>query len=109
MKEKQYEIEVYSNASHGCWGKQHYFGLVLSSNTVANAESFALDILAGMTPNEVKKESEGRFYICEVCGLHSWVPTEDGGLKRVKLDLDKPFGYEEAEKRFTVKARVFRG
>lgn len=109
MKEKQYEVEVYESTSHGHYGKQHYFGWVLSSDKVENAKSFALDILAGMTPNEIRKESDGRFYICNVCGLHSWVPTGDGHFKYVKLDLDKPIGYEEAKKRFTIKARVFRG
>lgn len=109
MKERQYEVEIYEKTSHGHFGKQHYFGWVLSSDKKENAISFALDILAGMTPNEVRKESDGRFYICNVCGLHTFVPSEDGKFKYVKLDLDKPFGYEEAERRFTVKARLFKG
>lgn len=110
MRMKQYEVEVYEKHSHGVWGKQHYFGMVLSSNNIANAESFALDILAGMTPNEVRERSDGRFFICSISGLRSWVPVGDGvHHKCVRLDLDKPFGYEEAEKRFTVKARVFKG
>lgn len=106
MKEKQYEVEIYEKHSHGHWGKQHYFGWVLSSDKVANAESFALDILAGMTPNEVVKESDGRFILC---GLHTMKKQEDGSYKYAKLDLDEPFGYEEVQERFTVKARVFRG
>ena len=107
-KEKQYEVEVYEAHSHGCWGKQHYFGWVLSSDKVANAESFALDILAGMTPNELCKEADGRLtrdpYL-----WHAWEPLEDGTWRYVTLDMDKPIGYEEAAKRFTVKARVLRG
>lgn len=109
MKEKQYEVEIYEKYSHGHWGKQHYFSWVLSSDKIANAESFAIDILAGMTPNEVRKESDGRFYICNVCGLHTVKKQEGGSYKYAKLDLDEPFGYEEVERRFTVKARVFRG
>jgi hypothetical protein len=109
MQEKQYEVEVYEKCRHGKYGKQHYFGWVLSSDKKENAISFALDILAGMTPNEVRKESDGRFYICGVCGLHTFIPTEDGGYKYASLDLDKPFGYEEVERRFSVKARLFRG
>lgn len=108
MKEKQYEVEVYEKYSHGCWGKQHYFGWVLSSDKIANAESFALEILAGMTPNEICKESDGRLKYDPFI-WHTFEPTEDGKYRYVVLDPDKPIGYEMAEKRFTVKARVFRG
>lgn len=107
MKEKQYEVEIYAKYGNGRYGKRHYFGWVLSSDKIANAESFALELLAGMTPNEIHKESDGRFIIN--CGLHTFVPTEDGKYKYVLLDHNEPIGYEEAEKRFTVKARVFRG
>ena len=107
MKEKQYEVEVYEKHSHGCYGKMHYFGWVLSSNNKANAESFALDILAGMTPNEISKESDGK--LSTSYGWHTFVPMGDGKCRYVELDLDKPSGYEEAEKRFTVKANIFRG
>lgn len=108
MKERQYEVEVYEGYSHGCWGKQHYFGWILSSDKKANAESFALDILAGMTPNELMKESDGKVRV-DVCGWYGYVPTGDGTYRYVKLDNNKPIGYKEAERRFTVKARLLRG
>ena len=108
MKEKQYEVEIYEANNHGCWGKQHYFGWVLSSDKIANAESFALDILAGMTPNELCKESDGRLP-CDTYIWHTWEPLGDGKHRYVVMDMDTPIGYEEAAKRFTVKARVFRG
>jgi hypothetical protein len=108
MKEKQYEVEIYASDSHGCWGKQHYFGWVISSDKIANAESFALDILAGMTPNEINKEADGKFFH-GITKLYGFVPNGDGTFRYVPLDNDKPIGYKEAERRFTVKARVFRG
>lgn len=108
MKEKQYEVEIYEKTSHGCWGKQHFFCWILSSNNKANAESFALDILAGMTPEEISRESDGKC-IYDFTGWWGFVPNGDGTSKYVKLDPDKAIGYEEAERRFTAKARVFRG
>jgi hypothetical protein len=108
MKEKQYELEIYNYYSNGRYGKQHYFGWVLSSNNRANAESFALDILAGMTPNEINKEADGKFILGST-HLHKFVPNGDGTFRYVELDNDEPIGYEEAERRFTVKARVLRG
>lgn len=108
MKEKQYEVEIHEKHSHGHWGKEHYFGWVLSSDKVANAESFALDILAGMTPRELHNESEGKIRL-EPYVWHTFVPLGNGYSKYVELDYDKPIGYEEAESRFTIKARVFRG
>jgi hypothetical protein len=108
MKERQYEVEVYERYSHGCYGKQHYFGWILSSDKKANAESFALEILGRMTPNELHKESDGKLRT-DVYGWHKFVPTQDGKYKYVILDNDEPIGYEEAEKRFTVKARLFKG
>ena len=107
MKERQYEVEVYGSCNHGCWGKMHYFGWILSSDKKANAESFALEILAGMTPNEIHKESDGKFIIN--CGLHRMIPIGDGKYKSKQIDKDEPLGYEEAERRFTVKARLLRG
>ena len=108
MKERQYEVEVYERYSHGCYGKQHYFGWILSSDKKANAESFAFEILAGMTPNELMKESDGKIRV-DICGWHTWESLGNGKVRYVKLDNDKPIGYEDAEKRFTVKARLFKG
>ncbi len=107
MKEKQYEVEVYEKHSHGKWGKMHYFGWVLSSDTIANAESFALDILAGMTPLEIAKEADGKNLGIEY--WHTFERQENGTLRYVKVDPNKPLGYEGAESHFTVKARVFKG
>jgi hypothetical protein len=106
MKERQYEVEVYEKHSHGCWGKVHYFGWILSSDKRENAESFALEILAGMTPNDIHKESDGKFNI--KC-LDTMIPNVDGTYKWMWLPLDTPIGYEEAEKRFSTKARLLRG
>lgn len=107
MKERQYEVEVYERYSHGCWGKTHYFGWILSSDKKANAESFTLEILAGMTPNEIHKESDGKFNAS--FGLFRYVPIGDGKYRSKLIDKNEPLGYEEAERRFTVKARLLRG
>lgn len=107
MKAKQYEVEVYESYSHGCYGKTHYFGWILSADKKEGAEAFALEILAGMTPNEIHKESDGKFIIN--CGLYRYIPVGDGKHRSVLIGKDEPLGYEEAERRFTVKARLFRG
>lgn len=107
MKEKQYEVEIYEKHSHGHYGKTHYFGWVLSSDKRENAETFALEILAGMTPDEIKKESDGRFITS--CGLHRWEALGNGKVRYIPIPNDQPVGYEFAESAFTVKARVFRG
>lgn len=109
MKERQYEVEVYEKYSHGCWGKRHYFGWILSSDKKENAESFALDIIAGMSPNELVKEADGKMVPPGVCGWHTWEDLGNGKRRWVKLDNDKPVGYEFAEGNFTVKARLFKG
>ncbi len=106
MKERQYEVEVYEKHSHGCWGKQHYFGWVLSSDKKENAISFAYDILAGMTPSEIVKEANGKAI---TPSWHTWERQEDGTLRYKKLDSNNPVGYEFAEDHFTVKARLFKG
>lgn len=98
---------MYGAYSHGRYGKTHYFGWILSADKKENAEAFALEILAGMTPNEIYKESDEKFFID--CGLYKYVHTGDGIYKSVAIEKDKPLGYEEVERRFTVKARLLRG
>ncbi len=109
MKERQYEVEVYERYSHGCYGKVHYFGWILSADKKENAESFALDIIAGMTPNELVQEANGRMVPPGVSGWHIWEKQENGKMKYIQLDNNKPVGYNYAENNFTVKARLFKG
>ena len=107
MKEKQYEVEIYSSYQNGRYGKTHYFGWILSATNKANAESFALDILAGMTPNEIMNESDGK---CgQWFGWYNLVPIGNGVYRHVTINNDAPIGYEFAERRFTIKSRVFKG
>ena len=49
---KQYEVEVMGKYSHGCYGKEHYFGMVVSTESCKQAEMFADDILYEMTYEE---------------------------------------------------------
>lgn len=109
---KQYEVEVMGRYSHGRYGKERYFGLVLSAENCEAAKSFAEDIVYGMTYQEFfdrcmndayKKEGIQKSF------MNRWIWIEDGGKERTiferkELD-DKISQYQE----FTFKARVFKG
>lgn len=103
MKMRDYEVEIYERHSHGHFGKQHYLGWILNDSSVENVKSFAAEILAGMTYREVFKDCP---YL--IPG-YRFVSIGDGKYRCEKIDADDKIGYEQVEKLFTIKARLFRG
>jgi len=107
---KKYKITITSKASHGRYGKTKLTTWVLEEKNKEYACSFALEILAGMTWNEFEEDVEAagnnvyKFW-------HSLqeVKVDETHYKYVPYDVNKIIGYEEAEKKFTIKAEVFKG
>lgn len=110
---KQYEVEVKGLYSHGCYGKEHYFTLVLAADSCKDAESFADDVLYGMTYQEF-------FNLCiRDCYQNPHVQESFmNECKRIDLPDGKcRFQYIQHEltdkigdaRSFTFKARVFKG
>ena len=101
---KQYEIEIYGSQFHGHFGKRHFkhLNMILSHDTIAKVKDFALDIIAGFTYKEVYGENP-------ISYGGEFVPIGNGKEKYVAHTADEQIGYENAERDFTIKARVFRG
>ena len=109
---KQYEVEVMGRYSHGCYGKEHYFGMVVSVESCKQAEMFADDLLYEMTYEEFFERCINHFkhpYAREqFMTEEKMIPLQTGGYKFqvIKHELSDRIG--DAHK-FTFKARVFRG
>ena len=80
--------------------------MVLAADSKAKVEDFAFDVLAGMTPNEINEEAQGKFL--SSTGLYKSEQIDKNLYMRVKMDLNVPIGYEEAVERFSVKASIIR-
>lgn len=95
MKTKQYAVEVLEKTSHGKYGKDTFQVWCLSETSKARAVEFGYEILAGMTYREIIKD------YCEEhkCDIRFMIPF--------CCESDKPIGYENAKRFFTVKAYLY--
>jgi hypothetical protein len=111
---KQYEVEIKERYSHGCYGKQTYFGLVLSADSCKNAETFAEDIIYDMTYQEffdrcISDNYRKSIVQTQFMNVQIWTRDESGRYiiptyyKRELTDKIKN------DRKFTFKARVFKG
>lgn len=95
MKTKQYAVEVLEKRSHGRYGKDVFQVWCLSETSKERVVEFGYEILAGMTYKEIIKDfaeehnHDIRFMIPFGC------------------DNDKPIGYENAKRYFSVKAYLY--
>lgn len=96
---KNYEIEIYESGLHGRNKANKIFSWNLNADSISQVKSFALEILAGMTFVEVYGD------IPILYGFER-IPNDNGTFKLRKYQADEILGYENAEKRFTIKARV---
>ena len=110
---KNYEVEVKGRYAHGCYGKEHYFGMVLCAENGKAAESFAEDILFDMTYQEFFDRCINDNYRKEIVQdsfMEGWESTTDDEGKQVykhyHRNLTDKIG---ADHKFTIKARVFKG
>lgn len=99
---KTYEVEIYESGKHGSYKSQKMFTWILSHNTIACVKDFAIEILAGMTYEEVFGKNTARY------GAER-IPNGNGTHRLRTYDAKEKLGFEAAEKRFTIKARVFKG
>lgn len=92
---KQYRVEVLEKTSHGRHGKHMFFPLALYGFNMYDAESVAIEMLAGMTFNEFTSyvSYKGK----DIC----WEPI----LEDNKHNLNNMIGFELVEKYFSF--RVF--
>lgn len=112
---KDYEVEVMGRYAHGCYGKEHYFGMVLSAENCKAAETFADDLVYDMTYQEFFERCVNHFH-----GEHSefvreqfmnvcvWTTHADGKMtcKYYQRSLTDKI---KDDHKFTFKARVFKG
>ena len=99
---KNYEVEVYESGLHGQYKASKKFTWILSSNTIQQVKDFAFEILAGMTFEEVYSDNTILYGFEEI-------RLDDGKIKLRKYQAKETLGYELAERRFTIKARVYKG
>ena len=97
MKTKQYAVEVLSKRSHGKYGKDTFQVWCLSETSKERAIEFGYEILAGMTYHEILKP------YCEETKTDIRMITPFG------YDNEKPIGYEDSKRFFTVKAYLYKG
>lgn len=100
-KTKDYDVDVYSSSSHGRYGKDHFFRWCLNDTSIENVKLFAIEILAGMTYKEVFGDD---FFMY---GMKK-IENADGTFRLKTPSADEMLGYEVAESRFTIKARVLK-
>lgn len=110
---KNYEVEVMGRYSHGCYGKDHYFGMVLCAENCKAAETFAEDVISEMTYQEFFEMCVNDNYRKEIVqnsfmGVWEWTTHGDGTktCKYCQRSLTDKIG---ADHKFTFKARVFKG
>ena len=87
---KNYAVDVLEKYSHGIYGKEKFTSWRLSETSKQRACSFAAEIIAGMTWQEILSEARPDEY------LQMYVPA---GCK-----LDELIGHENAEKYFSYRA-----
>lgn len=109
---KQYEVEVMGKYFHGRYGKEHYFGMVLSCDSCKSAESFAEELVSVMTYEEFFDRCVNSFKSDlaknQFMNIEKWTKLEDGKLKvsfYQRCLTDKI----QDDHSFTFKARVFKG
>jgi hypothetical protein len=90
---KQYAVEVMTKHSNGRYGKERYCVWCLSETSKAKAESFASEILAGMTWREILEDKWG-----EMAEMH--MPMF------ANAKMNDTIGYENAEAYFSFKASL---
>lgn len=111
---KQYEVEVMGSKSHGIYGKERYFGLVLSSDSCKSAETFAEDIIYDMTYQEffdrcISDNYRKSIVQTQFMNVQIWARDENGKYltsTHYKRELTDKIGNDHE---FTFKARVFKG
>lgn len=94
-KEKQYAVEILEKMQHGRWGKDFYFGMYVPGFSKKDAEEVALEMVAGMTFNEIKTATVDKMKGFWNCCYDMY-----------KKDHNKPVGFEFAEKYFTYRAYI---
>ena len=110
---KQYEVEIMGKYSHGRYGKERYFGMILSADSCKNAESFAEDIIFEMTFEEFFERCNQEYsdlakkqFMC----FKTFVLIGNNELKYMEKQYSlKDKIAERVEDKFSFKARVFRG
>lgn len=115
MVNKDYEVNFMDKYSHGCYGKAIYGGWVLNASSKANAESFAYDILLGMTYQELIDEFFSKYQTSNTLYI-DWILTEsiefvkDGVTycRFQKRDLTKKISEDFINSRFTIKANILK-
>lgn len=100
-KTKDYDVDVYSASSHGRYGKDHYFRWCLNDTSIENVKLFAIEILAGMTYKEVFGDDSCLYGMKKIANA-------DGTFRLKTPSADEILGYEVAESRFTIKAKVLK-
>ena len=110
---KNYEIEVMERYSHGCYGKQVYFGLVLNAENCKAAESFAEDVIYNMTYGEFFEMCINDNYRKEIVQNSfmdgwEWITNEEG--KQISKHYHRSLTDKiKDDHKFTFRARVFKG
>ena len=111
---KNYEVQVKNWYSNGCYGKELYFGLVLSAESCKSAETFAEDILFDMTYQEFFERCNSDVYRNPIVqnqfmNVQVWTRDESGNYltsTHYQRTLTDKIGTDHE---FTFKARVFKG
>jgi hypothetical protein len=110
---KNYEVEIKERYSHGCYGKETFFGLILSADSCKEAETFAEDILYDMTYQEFFERCHDKRFPTECCKrqymfVERRIRNEDGtfSYKYEQKNLTDKLGSDHT---FTIKARIFKG
>lgn len=110
---KQYEVEVKEKYSHGCYGKQTYFGLVLCADSCKAAETFAEDVLYDMTYEQFFESCISDNYRKKIVQNNFMIVWErianDNGTETFKYYQRNLTDKIKNDHGFTFKARVFKG
>ena len=105
---KRYEVKVLEGTFHGR-KKEVYTAWLLEAKNKEVACSFALEILAGMTWNELEDETELNGSKAFKFWHNTRVVKVGETFKVVPFDRNAIINYEDAENLFTIKAEDFKG
>ena len=105
---KRYEVKVLEGTFHGR-KKEAYTAWLLEAKNKEVACSFALEILAGMTWNELEDEAELNGSKAYKFWHNSCIVEVGETFKVAHFDRNAIINYEDAENLFTIKAEVFKG
>ena len=95
-KERQYAVECLEKVQHGRYEKEFYFGLYVPAFSKKDAQEVALEMVAGMTLDEIKTATVDKM-------KSYWDYFYASHHHR---DPKQPVGFEFAEEFFTYRAYI---